>query len=152
MPSKRLTTEPPLQLELTGAKDMGPCSCCGDMTRRVWGFVHRGEATQAAYFVQWTVGAVVRHGAHVDLIIGRWGDGTVASDRVAVSLAFRRVAGPEFMVIDAPGRPFTDSEVVGRALVRVEVLAGPIASQAFEIVDAIWLHDPRIAELTTDAA
>jgi hypothetical protein len=143
----------PLQVEPTDAKDIGPCECCGSMTRRVWGFVHRGEATEAAYFVQWTTGAVERHGAHFDLIIGSWGDSAGRSDRIATSLAFRRTPnGPSFMVIDADDRDVAKSDLVGRALRREDVLGGPIAQQAFDIVDAIWLHDPRISELTADAA
>ncbi len=146
-------TAPPLQVEPTEAKDTGPCACCGSMTRRVWGFVHRGDATEAAYFVQWTPGAVERHGANFDLIIGRWGDATSSSERIAASLEYRRTpSGPSFMVIDAGDRDVAQSELVGRALRREDVLGGPIAKQAFEIVDAIWLNDPRISELTADAA
>jgi hypothetical protein len=119
----------------------------------VWGFVHRGAPTEAAYFVEWTRGAVAQHGAHFDLIIGTWGDAATQADRVAVALAFRRTeAGPEFMVIDAAHRPIAASELVGRALAREEVLASPIAAQAFAIVDTIWLQDSRIAEITQGAA
>src|SRR5258707_7334359 len=138
---------PSLQVEPTDAKDIGPCACCGNMTRRIWGFVHRGQATAAAYFVQWTPGAVERHGAHFDLIIGRWGDSARKSERVAASLAFQRTpSGSSFMVINASDREVARSDLVGRALSRDEVLGGPLAKEAFEIVDAIWLHDPRISE------
>jgi hypothetical protein len=123
------------------------------MTRRVWGFVHRADSTEAAYFVQWTPGSVDKHGAHFDLIIGHWGEGSTPSERTAVSLAFQRSAtGPGFTVIDAPGRDFAESQLVGKALRRAEVLNAPIGAQAFAIVDAIWLNDARIAELVTDAA
>ena len=142
----------PLQVEPTEAKDLGPCECCGNITRRVWGFVHRGDPTEAAYFVQWTPGSVLKHGAHFDLILGRWGDGATRSDRVAISLAFRQTPdGPQFMVIDAADRYVADSDLVGRALRRDEALDSPFAKRAFEIVDAVWLQDPRISELTTDS-
>ena len=142
-----------LAVEPTGAKELGPCECCGNMTRRIWGIAHRGKATEAAYFVEWTAGAVQRHGAHFDLIIGRWGNETTSADRVAVSLAFRHTpAGPQFMVIDASERPTSKSDLVGRALSRSDVLNTPIAGQAFAIVDAIWLHDDRLAEVAKDAA
>src|SRR6266511_4255665 len=70
-----------LTIEPTGAKDLGPCACCSNATRRVWGFAHRGDTPEAAYFVEWVAGAVLRHGANFDLILGAWGDGTTASDR-----------------------------------------------------------------------
>jgi len=146
-------TEAQLRIQQTGSKDLGPCECCGNVTRRVWGYVHRGATTEAAYFVEWISGSVDRHGAHFDLIIGQWGDAAKPSDRVAVSLAFRRIpAGPEFMVIDAGDRDFASSELVGRCPSREEVLAGPLAAIAFAIVDAVWLQDERIGELIRDAA
>ena len=143
----------PLTVEPTGAKELGPCECCGNITRRVWGLANRGTAAEAAYFVEWTAGAIARHGAHFDLIIGRWGEDATSAHRVAVSLAFRHTAeGPQFMVIDASERPTAGSNLVGRAMSRSDVLDTPLAAQAFAIVDAIWLHDNRIAELTKDAA
>jgi hypothetical protein len=42
-------------VEPTGTNDSGPCSCCGDHSRCVWGFVHHGDAGEAAYFVHWTL-------------------------------------------------------------------------------------------------
>ena len=141
----------PLQVEPTGSRDLGPCPCCKNITRRVWGIVHRGTATEAAYFVQWTVGGVLRHGAHVDLVLGRWGADATAADRFAVSLEYRRTpSAPEFMVIDATDRDVA-RHLVSRAMTRNQVIGGPIAQQAFEIIDAIWLTDPRIGELA-DAA
>jgi hypothetical protein len=92
-------------------------------------------------------------GAHFDLILGQWGDGASATRRWAVSLAFRQTAeGPQFMVVDAAGRPTADSDLVGSALRREEVLGTAIADQAFAVVDAVWLQDARLAELTQDAA
>jgi len=148
----RATTALQLALEATGEHDWGPCSHCGEMRRRVWGFVHRGDATEAAYFVEWTPGGGTKHGTYFDLIIGRWGDGSSRSDRVAVSLEFRRESGrPQFMVIDATNRNVGTSDVVGRALARTEVLDTPIAARAYAVVDAVWLQDERIGEITVDA-
>ena len=141
-----------LQVEPTKAKDLDRCDCCGNVTRRVWGFLHRGESTEAAYFVEWIPGSVALHGAHWDFMIGRWDEDATPADRVAVSLAFRRVPnGPEFMVIDSSGRFVARSKLIGRALGRDEVLAGPYAQLAYDLADAVWLQDPRIRELTEDA-
>src|SRR5690349_12420584 len=94
-----------LAIEATGVHDAGPCPCCGDNTRAVSGLVRQGEVGVAAYVVRWTLGQIGRHGAHVDLVLGRWGDGTTRDDRYAVSLEFRRTeTGPAFMVIDADER------------------------------------------------
>jgi hypothetical protein len=146
-------TSDDLTIEPTGAKELEPCPCCGNTTRRVWGFAHRGARTEAAYFVEWISGAVRRHGATFDLIVGQWGDGATAADRIAVTVAFRQtVRGPEFMVIDSGHRPHAESELVGRALDRRDVLETPVATCAFAIVDAIWLQDDRIRELQVSAA
>jgi hypothetical protein len=137
------------ELEVAGQQDVGLCDCCNAMSRSVWGYVHQGAATEAAYLVHWTLGHVAEHGAHFDLILGRWGDDATAADRFAVSLEFRPTErGPAFMVIDAKGRPVSESELVGRALSRDEVIGTPLAKRAFDVIDFIWLQDHRIQEVT----
>jgi hypothetical protein len=136
------------ELEQTGSKDSGPCDCCGDNSRTVWGFLHRDGRTEAAYFVQWTQGQVDRHGAHFDFIVGPWGEGTNETHRSAISVEFRRTRdGPAFMVVDAETRPVAQSDLASRVLSRAEVVGSPLAALVFEMVDAIWLHDSRIAEI-----
>jgi len=141
-----------LHIEVSGSNDFGPCECCGAKSRTVWGFVHRGAVIEAAYFVQWTLGEVERHGANFDLIIGLWGDATNSKDRCAVSMELHRTSdGPSFTVIDSVDRPAASSDLVGKALARHEVIGTPLATQAFELVDAIWLLDKRIAEIVEAA-
>ena len=136
-------------LETAGEKDFGPCDCCAKMSRSIWGYLHEGGSPEAAYFVQWTLGGVSQHGAHFDFIVGRWGEGATSADRAAVSLAFRRTeSGPQFMVIDAQERPVSRSELISRSLKREEVIGTPIAAQVFAMVDHLWLHEGRIAEIT----
>jgi hypothetical protein len=138
----------PLRIEPTGAKDFGPCECCHRDTRRVWGYVHGVGRIEAAYFVEWTLGGVREHGAHFDLIVGRWGEGAERAERVAVALELRVLdSGPAFMVIDAARRAFSRSDLVGRALSREEVVGTPLARHVFDIVDAVWLQDRRVVEL-----
>jgi hypothetical protein len=118
----------------------------------VWGYVHRRAGTVAADFVQWTLGEVDRHGAHFDLIIGKWGTDSDRSDRCSVSLEFRRTEkGPSFMVIDSGGRPVASSDLIGKSLARDEVIGTALAQEAFAIVDAVWLQDARIAEIVNVA-
>ena len=137
-----------LSIEPAGSADFGPCPCCGNDSRRVWGYVHSPRAAAAAYFVQWTLNRVRDHGANFDLIIGKWGQGAGPTDRVLVALAYRLDdTGPSFMVIDADDRPAADSELVGAALARKEVIGKRIAKKAFDIVDTILAQDGRVAEL-----
>ena len=142
-----------LEIEPTGEATLAPCECCGSSTRRVWGFAHQPDgSTEAAYFVQWVPGAVAHHGAAFDLIIGEWGDAATPDERVAVSLAFRHTSrGPEFMVVDASNRHHAQGGIASQALGRAPVLNSPVAARAFAIVDAIWLQDQRIRELTAVA-
>jgi len=105
-----------VRLETAGAKDSGPCGCCGNMTRKAWGYVH---------------------------------DGTTRADRVLVSMELRWMPnGPSFVVIDAATRPVSESNLVGRALARADVIGHPIADQVFELADVVWVSDERIAEIT----
>src|SRR5262245_10798962 len=104
-----------LEVEPDGSADFGPCACCGNNSRRVWGFVRTPTAALACYFVHWTLTRVHDHGANFDLILGRWGEGSSARDRVLVALEYRLLeSGPGFMVIDAGTRPAASSDLVGR--------------------------------------
>jgi hypothetical protein len=42
--------------------------------------------------------------------------------------------------------------MVGRGLVREDVVMTPLAQEVFEIIDTIWLDDKRIAEVTGPVA
>jgi hypothetical protein len=137
-----------LTIEPSGQKDLGPCACCGNNSRSVWGFVYDADGALAAYFVHWTVGRVAAHSPNFDLIIGRWGEGATRADRAMVALQYQVLDnGPAFMVIDADGRPSAKSELVGKALSRAEVIDTPFAAKAFAIVDAVLAQDGRVIEI-----
>lgn len=81
--------------------------------------------------------------------MGTWGDGTTSEDRAAIALEFRRVEGaPWFSLIDAEGRPAARSSISRGGFRRKEVVGTRLATHAFTLIDAIWLQDPRIAEVT----
>jgi hypothetical protein len=139
-----MSKENALTIETSGEKSFGPCDCCGEMTKRVWGFVYEADAALAAYFVEWTPGHDASS-ATFDLILGAWGDGTDNSARKAVSLEFRKLEfGPAFMVIDATMRPTANSTLVSEALNRDTVVGTAIASQAYRVCDAVYLEEPRL--------
>lgn len=123
----------------------GLCECCGNESRCVWGMVHDGEATVAAYWMHWTVGHLSEPGANLDLIVGGWGDGTTPNDRALVSLLHRQQAdgGPALMVIDAAERPAAKVDLAATTLARAEVVGTPLAAQVFALVDAIYEEDNR---------
>jgi hypothetical protein len=136
-----------LEYDLENEAEFGPCTDCGQMTRRIWGYVYRGDAATAAYFVEWTPGHSPKD-AMFDLIVGGWGEGTTSNERQAVSVAFRVLeTGPSFMVQDASARKTASSPLVSMALDRAEVVGQPIATLVFQICDLIYLADPRIAAL-----
>jgi hypothetical protein len=123
----------------------GLCDCCGEASRRVWGLVHHGESTVAAYWMHWTVGHLDEPGANLDLVLGTWGEGTTSKDRVAASLLYREPEDqpPAFMVIDATDRTVAKSELVGGALRRADIIGTPLVEHVFGLVDAICLQDAR---------
>jgi hypothetical protein len=139
------------EIEAESSSDTGRCECCGNISRCVWGFARYRRDPFAAYFVHWTLGHVPEHGANFDLIIGEWGDDTSSRDRSAVSLVYRLLdSGPAFMVIDAEGRDFAKSELIGRVLNRVDVVGRPVAQEVFGLCDALLAQDKRIEELLGD--
>lgn len=139
----------PRELEIHDGDErtFGPCDCCGNLTRRVWGYVNEREAAIAAYFVEWTPGHP-EQAANFDLIVGRWGDDAVPTERSAVAVAFRlHDLRPQFMVVNAADRPVSASPLVGHVLSREEVIGSELATEVFEICDLILLRDPRISIL-----
>jgi hypothetical protein len=136
-----------LEIDPENEKLLGPCACCGEMTSRVWGYAYRSDVAIAAYFVEWTPLHTVVD-AMFDLIIGTWGEGTQASDRQAVSVAFRQLeSGPSFMVQDASVRSVGSSSLITRALDRQDVIGTALADEAFAVCDLVYLADPRLAGL-----
>jgi hypothetical protein len=129
-------------------RDGGPCPCCGEATELVWGFVNDETAGPlCVYYVQWTPGPA-GHDAHFDLIVGPWGEGTGAADRVGVSLVYRRDTA-SLAGVDAATRSFARGQhVFGRALARDTLLGTPLAATVYQLLDAIWLGDTRLGALT----
>ena len=140
------------QIEQEKTQDFGPCDCCGSMSRLVAGFVTRDGEAYAGYQVCWTLGQMEKHGAEFLILLGYWGEGTVAADRYAVALRYRADSeATGFMIVDADETRIASHPLVGRALRRKDVIDTPIAQEVFDLVDFIWLHDDRISEITTYA-
>ena len=139
---------PALEVAEVKRHDGGPCPCCGEPTELVWGFVNDETAGPlCVYYVQWTPRAA-SHDAHFDLIVGPWGEGTCADDRVGVSLVYQRDAA-SLAIVDAATRPFAhDQQVFGRALARDTLLGTALAATVYQLLDAIWQRDTRLRALT----
>ena len=122
------------------------CDCCGQKSHSISGWVNEDSATVAAYLVHWTE-TRPDHGANFDLIIGSWGEDTNSTDRQAASFKYSS-SGGGFMAIDASSRPFAnDSTLFDQALSREEIVGSPLSSALYNLLDAIWLQDSRIAEI-----
>jgi hypothetical protein len=137
--------EPPrFQVEAMGETG-GHCDCCGNENRRVWGMVHDGDTTLAAYWMSWTVGHLSDRGANLDVVLGRWGKEASTDDRVVISMVHREQPDgtPALMVIDAGDRPAAKGELAHTALNRTDVIGTPLAAQVFALVDAIYEQDHR---------
>ena len=141
---REMPEQPRFTIERTGESG-GHCDCCGNESRCVWGHVYDGEAALAAYWMHWTAGHLNEPGANLDLVIGRWGEGATADDRVAVALLHRQQSdgSPALMVIDAADRPAGRGDLARTALARADVIGTPLAAQVFSIVDAIYEQDGR---------
>lgn len=138
-----------MTIEQEMTQDFGPCECCGSMSRLVAGFVMRDGNAYAGYQVHWTLGQIEKHGATFFIILGNWGEGTAAADRQAVAVSYRCDSeATGFMIVDAAKTRIASHPLVGKALRRDDVIRTPLAQQVFDIVDLIWLHNGRIAEVT----
>ncbi len=149
MPAATADSTPHFEIEHPGLSDHGPCECCGSMSRLATGLIRRHREPYAGFQVHWTPGQLEKHGASVYLILGRWGEGTTAADRFAVAVRYRDDAETTgFMVVDADQTSIATHPLVGRTLQRDEVIGTPLAKEVFDLIDFLWLHDERIAEVS----
>jgi len=141
-----------ITIEPSKQNDVGPCECCGSMSRTVWGYLSVDGTARAVYYVQWTLGQVPRHGANVDLVMGEWDDDATPEKRVAVSLVYRvGPNGPEFASIDPNDRPHASSGLAAHCIPGRHVLGNPVGADAYAFLHAIFGQDPRVAELVQAA-
>lgn len=137
-----------MHIELGNENIPTTCECCGNKTKTVWGYAYKNEVTLAAYFVQWTH-AKPDHAPNFDFLIGTWGNNEI-NDKVLASWVYNtNNEGGSFMVIDSYNRPTATSELCSKALTRNEVINNSeLMGICAEILDSVWLHDPRIIEIT----
>jgi len=136
-----------LSVEPLGADETGRCECCGRVSRKVWGLVRRDGAAYATYFVHWTVGHVFENRAYLDVILGKWGEGTTASNRYAVHLEYRILDnGPSMMIRDSDPK-YVSSTLAVHHLKRGDIIGDPLADMVFAVCDAALEQDHRLAPL-----
>lgn len=135
-------------IEPDGTNDFGPCSCCGNYSRCVWGYVHSKSEPVAAYYVQWTLNRIGDHGVNFDLVIGKWGEDSTVCDRAIVSLAFRPFEfGANITPIDSKGRLPRAENLAQLELPASEVFERPIGQQALLFVNCILTQDQRVPDI-----
>lgn len=121
------------------------CSCCGNLTRTVWGFIYKDGDAFAIYYVIWTMAHIAEHGATFQLVLGDYKEGSRAEKRSLAELLYRPGESGGFMVVDAVADP--TSTLYKQGIPRNAIIGTPLAQICFDLVDAIWLQDTRIAEL-----
>src|SRR6476659_1315907 len=96
---------PPQILATPWNESSGTCDCCGRTSKTIWGNLSLNDKRLAVYYVHWTVDAP-EHNPNIDLLVGEWGDGADAQNRVLVALLFQpSLNGGAFMIVDGQGRP-----------------------------------------------
>lgn len=125
----------------------GACPCCGRRSSLAWGGVSSADAVCAVYFVHWH-GAAPDHPAHVDLIVGPWGQDGCAGERRLLALRYQpRPGGGELVVIDGASRPAAAPPLCAHALTADTLAAAADADRIRAMLAALWMNEPAIAEL-----
>jgi hypothetical protein len=130
----RIEFEPPHQTT---------CECCGAETTRLTRFVHEDHAAYAVYYAAYGR----EHPDEVKAVVsvGKWGEGSTPSDRIAVPLTlWQNDSEHGVTVVDASDSPWNDVELLGRMLNREEALTHPRINDIFHITDHIFAEDPEI--------
>lgn len=134
----------PGAIELVGQADFPACPCCDKAARRVWGNLIDDDGT-TAYVVQWAPGAGGSHSAMIGLVFGAWGEGSSAADRSHVAIEARQNNGAiDLMIIDAKRSVIDASPLAAKAMLRREVIDGPLQQRALFYVEQIRVQDARV--------
>lgn len=125
----------------------GACPCCGRRSSLAWGGVSSTDAVCAVYFVHWH-DAAPDHPAHVDLIVGPWGQDDCVVERRLLALRYLpQPGGGELIVIDGASRPAAAPPLCAHALTADTLAAAADADRIQAMVAALWMSEPAIAEL-----
>ena len=117
------------------------CECCGGLTVRLTRFVHRAGDAFAIYYAAYS-----NHDAHEEIAmlvsLGEWGEGSVASERVAFYCRVRPTTKSyEVMLGDAAESAWGTADIVGTKLAREQARQHPWKATAFEVLDEAFQQD-----------
>ena len=122
------------------------CPDCGQHYARVTGYVGRGAACLAAYYA--VCHGHPHHEVAVDLMFGTWGSSDMG-DHETFSCLIRpegvMVVDP-FVTLSLSPNAADLPAIFGRAVPRQEALEHPMLAQVWQVVDALVLGVPPIAE------
>jgi hypothetical protein len=133
-----------LSVEYEEPRDQGPCPCCGGRTTSLTRFVHKDGKAHAVYLATFSDNHPEKT---VSLAVGagQWGEGTSATERVAIALQLRHYNdGFAVSVVDGSESPSPTAAFLGRSLSREEALAHPLIKEVFKLTDHMVLEDEPI--------
>lgn len=138
-------------LELGDEHEPTTCSCCGNTTRTVHGFVYADGDAHAVYFATWTQGHVEK-GVVMAVGVGEWGEGASPGRRRSVGLECRLGADQvQFTLTDPEQSPWGRTEFLGQMLSREAALKDPALPEIFHIAEHVVTDDARVAEFIAKA-
>lgn len=110
-------------------------------TKRLFGSLDTNDfdVPHAVYIAEFPLTQQGDRTALIDLLLGKWGEGTTPQDRVIFRVAF--FLNPErFLVVDASPRPAS----AAAAFSRQKAFDSGKIELVFQILDAVWEQDTRI--------
>lgn len=120
------------------------CTCCGNKTLTVHGFVYDDNNAYAVYFASWTPGHRER-GLSMAIGLGEWGEGSSSGKRRSIGLECRTTGEQyQFMVIEPEQSPWGKSEFLGQMLPREKARDDFQIKEFFQIADHIVQEDSRV--------
>jgi len=133
-----------ISLELGTTHNPFACSCCGETSVNLSGFVYRGGDARAVYWAGMTSGHEKRV-IEVAVGIGEWGDGTSPDDRIGFVLTlWAEGSQPNVTIVSPDESRWSTIALIGRILPRDEALRHPLIKEVFHITDHLLTDDPRI--------
>jgi hypothetical protein len=124
------------------------CSCCGEQSMTVWGWVSKDGVAHAVYFVGLMTGHT-QPSVRLSLSIGGWGvdhpDENHVEGRNWVYIEARPTATSYEMMVREPEESFYFGKgLLGQPISRTDALARREIDEFFAVADHIAFNDPAV--------
>lgn len=134
------------EFEIGENKSDSTCHCCGRRSCVGHGFVSKNKDAYAVYYAGWSEDHPYRK-VNIALAIGDWDEDSTTDNRTCFGLEVLE-DGDEisFKIVEPTESPWSNTDLLGPMLTRVEGLSHPLLKEVFLITENILRNHIALRE------